>query len=69
MHPKTKVVIRNYKLKSNVFVTSSKTSRPGMNTIKEEAKMLKCLVQQDAYVVPFFVSKIKLREPKVQFKK
>lgn len=46
-----------------VFVTSSKTPQSGMNTVKVEAKIRKCLVQQDAYVVPSFVFKIKRRVP------
>jgi len=49
-----------------VFVTSSKTPRRGMNTVKVEAKILKCLVQQDACMVPFFVFKIKLRVPEIK---
>lgn len=45
----------------NLCVTSSKTPGRGMNTVKVEAEMRICLIQRDAYVVPFFVFKIKLR--------
>ena len=48
-----------------VCVTSSKTPRRGMNTVKVETKMRNCLVQQDAYVVPFFVVKINMRVPEI----
>ena len=44
----------------NVCVTLSITPRRAMNTVKVEAKMRNCVVQQDAYVVPFFVLKINL---------
>ena len=49
----------------NVCVTWSKSPLRAVNTVKVEAKLRNCLVQQDAHVVPFLVLKINPWVPEI----
>ena len=49
----------------NVCVTWSKSPLRAVNTVKVEAKLRNCLVQQDAHVMPFLVLKINPWVPEI----